>query len=124
MAISNIKKKTIICPQCGTNFTPNHGNRKHCNDQCKIDYSNANAKHRRQTRAKVDNILKNNFNILEKILGNQTEVTRSIEFMRGAGFDFNRYTHMIEYNGKQCRGVYEFIIALPDTQTIKIIKNV
>ena len=123
MSTSSIRKKRIICPQCGDEFTPNHGNRKHCGDNCKSIYGNEKAKRRRNKFALVDKKLKTNFETLERLLGNEKEITKSVEFMRGTGFDFARYTHIIEYQGKQCKGIYEFIIAMPDQHTVKIIRN-
>lgn len=123
--MSTTSRDKINCLSCGDEFSPNHGNRKYCNDKCKERYSNAQAKKRRLKRAAIDRVLKTNYEILDRIIGNQKEVTKSVEFMHGTGFDFNRYTHFVEYDGKPNRGIYEFTLILFDNnQTVKIIKNV
>ena len=101
-------------PLTGEPFTPNRSDQKFATRENQIRYNNLKAKKKRQAKAEIDRALDTNRNILNRLLGSHNAVTKSRDFLLGAGFHFGVTTHKIEQNGMLLSCIYD--VALQQTE--------
>ena len=103
----------------GEPFTPSRSDQKFANRQNQIRYNNLKAQQKRKAKADIDRTLDTNRNILKRLLGDKEQVTKSIEYLLGAGFHFGITTHKIDKDDKRWNCVYEYaFIHLKDDQLL------
>jgi hypothetical protein len=95
-----------ICLECGTRLM-GRVDKKFCNDQCRSIYNNRENRVSGEYFRKVNNILRKNRKILEKLMtGEKTKTTKEKLLLNG--FNFYYYTNIYKtQQGKQYYFVYE-----------------
>ena len=89
-----------------------------------IRYNNAKARERRKMTSTINKTLEKNREVLQQILGDETVVDRSREFMLGAGYNFNIFTHHIKIEGVLWYGIYEYAFRMFEKgEQFRIIKT-
>ncbi|HNS11704.1 MAG TPA: hypothetical protein PKM97_03745 [Bacteroidia bacterium] len=89
-----MEKEIRIDPYTKEKFIPRRSNQIYATRKNQTDHNNSKARHRRIEKFPVQRALDKNHNILKKLLGNLREVTVTIEFLRGAGFNFKCLTSL------------------------------
>lgn len=100
-------KMQRICPYTKQTFIPKRSNQKFLNSESRIAYHNAMAKKERRNKLPIFKVLKNNYNILISNLNSKSEVVRSKEFLRGAGFNFNQMTSFHQIEGTNTAVIFD-----------------
>lgn len=116
-------KKILKCAGCSVEFVQKHGNRRFHSDKCCDDFHNNRQRKIRKEISGIEVPLKKNFKILKAILKNSKSVTKSRDYLDGAGLDFHYYTSVsFEQSGSNIWVIYTIcIIELPGN-TFKIEK--
>ena len=118
-----MKENAIKDPLTGELFIPKSSKQKYATPANQIKHNNINAKMIRILKYDSQRPLDVNWKIISKMMGTEKEITRTTEFMRGAGFSLPHCTHWKKYEGKSQRCVFNFIIVINDTDKIKIVKD-
>jgi hypothetical protein len=116
--------KEGICPQCLSQIKVNHGNRKFCNNRCKIRFNNQNAKEKLEKVKPYFGPLLKNILILEYyFLMGIFEI--SYEDLLIRGFDFNALTNREHIFGtNKFKLTYgSFVLIKMSNNTFKLSKN-
>lgn len=95
------------CQDCGT-LLKGRTDKKFCDDYCRCHYNNELNRNRDQDFKKINNILKKNTSILEKLIeqGIKNSTPHSLS---AAGFNFNFLTHQLqEQNGEMTIYCYNY----------------
>ncbi len=103
-------------------FEPRRSNQKFATRRNQIKYNNIIAKKKRDAKAMMDKALDKNRTTLKRILGNETEVIRSKDFLQGAGLFLTCLTHNINRGEEIYHCVYEYAYTQIDANNYKIIK--
>lgn len=109
-------------PLTGEQFVPKRSNQKFASRKNQIRYNNLKAAEERQAIAKTRKILNSNRKVLQRVLGSNNEVLRSLDFLEGAGLDFQYCTRTIRGENLNWTCIDDYAYALIDTNTFKIIK--
>ena len=96
----------------GIVFKKLRNNQKFSTRANQVAYNNMIAQKKRAAKAFVDKVLDRNRSILKHILGVVTEVTKSRDYLLGAGFNLNCSTHRIDRDGVIYTCVYEYALSL------------
>jgi len=118
-----MKENTIKDPLTGELFVPKSSKQKYATPANQIKHNNQKAQMIRMQKYYSQRPLDVNWKILNDKIGSEKEITRSTEFMRGAGFSVGHFTHWTKYDGGTHRCVYNFIVIMIGTDKIKIIKT-
>ena len=110
-------------PLTGETFTKMRSNQRFATRENQILYNNKKAAYKRKAKADIDRKLDKNRTILKKILSNQKEVVKSIEYLKGAGFDFFCQTHNCVIDGQKYNCVYGYAFCLANKEQVKIIRH-
>lgn len=103
-------------------FKPDRVTQRFKNATNRLKYYALKAKEKRQKTAYINNPLRKNLNILEKLMENQKEAVFHKQFLLGKGFSFNIHTH-VEYNGeKNCYAIYDFLFEPIGKDELKILR--
>jgi hypothetical protein len=73
-------------------------------------------------KGSVDRMLDQNRTILSRIIGNESEIIVSKDYLLGAGFHFAYYSFNPVIKGITYSGIYEYGIAKTSDDKFKIIK--
>jgi hypothetical protein len=93
------------------------------NRQNQIRYNNFKARLKRQAMRSVNSPLNKNREILLVLLGSKKEIILSRDFLKGAGYNLNYFSHSVKLENKEhAAGVYEFCIQKINETTFKIWK--
>ncbi|MCA0131759.1 hypothetical protein [Winogradskyella alexanderae] len=114
--------KTAIDPLTGEEFVPKRSNQKFASRKNQIRYNNLKAAEERQAKAKTRKILDSNRKVLQWVTGPNDEVERSMDFLKGAGLNFQYFTHKIKIQGVTWTCIDDYAFALINKNTFKIIK--
>lgn len=111
------------CPECGDTIK-GRSDKKFCSDQCRNAYNNRLNSDRDNYMRKVNNILRKNRRILEKLNPNGKAKT-SKKILLEQGFDFNYFTNF--YKTKQGK-VYYFcyeqgLLPLENNEFALVVKS-
>lgn len=74
-------------------FIKSRSNQVYANRKNQVKHSNQKAKEKRESLASINKTLHSNLKIIQNILGENTSVIKSHEFLLGAGFSFESITH-------------------------------
>ncbi len=110
-------------PLTGEVFIKKRSNQVFASRENQIRYNNRKAGHKRKVKSRVDRKLDKNREILKSVLGDQKEVTKSKDFLLGAGFHFGCQTHSIRKGDITWQCVYEFAYAGDSSNSYKIIRH-
>ncbi len=111
-----------ICPYTNQTFIPKRSNQKFLNSESRIAYHNAMAKKERRNKLPIFKVLKNNYNILISNLNSKSEVVRSKEFLRGAGFNFNQMTSFHQIEGTNTAVIFDLGYQKTEKGNYRILK--
>ena len=110
------------CLHTGEVFKAHRYNQKFKDRSSQIAFNNEIARKKRAIKNPVDRVLDKNRTILIKILGNESSVTKSQDYLLGAGFNFKFFNQSLMYDKKPCQVIYEFIIISNGDKTYTIKK--
>jgi hypothetical protein len=113
---------TRKCPQTGIIFNPHRYNQIFSSRKAQIDFNNTKAREQRSLKAPVDKMLNSNRNILKNIIGDKSQITKSYDFLLGAGFVFKYFSQSYLLEGKPVQAIYEYLIYQNDNKTFTIKK--
>jgi hypothetical protein len=110
------------CIECGTKLM-GRVDKKFCNDQCRSVYNNRENRVSGEYFRKVNNILRKNRKILEKLMiGEKTKTTKEKLLLNG--FNFYYYTNIYTtQQGKQYFFVYELGYLELDNEEYALVKK-
>lgn len=103
-------------------FIKQRSNQKFASSKNRIRFNNLKARQKRLMKGSVDRILDQNRTILNRILGDKTEIIVSKDYLLGAGFHFAYYSFHQTIKGITYSGIYEYGIAKTSDDKYKIIK--
>ena len=86
-------------PLTGEEFYPKRSNQFLASRENQTRFNNLKASKKRKVKYLVDSILDKNRKVLAKILGDELEIIKSKEFLRGAEFHFGCHTHSVDVDG-------------------------
>ena len=109
-------------PYTGEVFTPKRNNQFFATRQNQVAYNNAKARKVRQLHSDIDNHIKKNWQILDDVLKLQSKVTRTKEFLKGAGYNFSLYNSYRMEGAYAYYGVYNYGIRAINDNQYEIIK--
>jgi len=112
-----------IDPFTGETFTPKRSNQRFANRKNQYYFNNRKAALNKKEKAKIDKPLDKNRMILKRILGNETEIIKSKDYLLGAGYNLNYFTHQGTVMGAKVDCLYEFVIMKVENQNYKICKS-
>ena len=95
-------------PHTGERFLPLRYNQKFANRENQIQFNNIRARKKRHAKIETDRVLDSNREILKRLLGNLSEITKSKDFLLGAGFNFKYFCGLFSHKGETIYAVYEF----------------
>ena len=114
--------KMAIDPLTGEVFVPKRSNQKFASKDNQIKYNNLMAAKERQAKAETRKILDTNRKVLQRVLGLNSEVTRSYDYLNGAGLDFGYNTHTMIIEGVKLICVDDYAYTVIGKNLFKIIK--
>ena len=80
-------------------------NQRFASRENQIRYNNIKAQEKRNIKSQVDRVLDKNRTNLHKLLDGKTEITKSHDFLLGAGFGFGYFSfYRLEFNTKSSAG--------------------
>jgi hypothetical protein len=88
-------------PLTNEEFVTNKSNKFFINHKNQVKFNNDLGNERRKTKGAVQKPLDKNWTILHKILGNNSEIEKSRDYLFGAGFNFTFFTHSRYLSEKQ-----------------------
>jgi hypothetical protein len=94
------------CPYSNEYFEQKRTNQRFASSKNRISYHNDRARAKRTIKGEIDYLINNNWNILLKLLLDKNKITRSKEFMLGAGFNFNYYQRTYREDGQIIYRIY------------------
>ncbi|HLG34376.1 MAG TPA: hypothetical protein VI757_05800 [Bacteroidia bacterium] len=111
-------------PLTGELFIPKRSNQIYSSRATQIRFNNEKQKRSRKENAVINRHITRNKKILKAILSDAKEIIKSKEFLSGAGFRFEYYTHYFSYGVGRAYCNYEYCIVLLENGNYKIFKNV
>jgi hypothetical protein len=119
---TNLATKKIKDPLTGEYFIPKHLNQRFACRGNQIKYNNLKAREIRLKKEIINNALENNRKIIEKILKNKESEIVSDEYLLGAGFNFNYFTHYKRINDDVVAYIFNYSIKKSHHNSYKISK--
>ena len=121
MSIVLDKKK---CPFSGEEFVPKRRNQVYAKPEYRIAHNNEKGRIKREKTSKLNKILFNNAQILERLLDGIRSRTVHSERLIGMGFSFKAFTHLHsdKVSEKTFYAVYGFALRKIDSDNFKIIR--
>lgn len=104
-----------ICPFSGEKFIPNRRNQVFATAKNRRDYHNEKAAKLRLQKAPIDKPLSKNHALLTHLVKRGTRMVFSADKLISKGFNPKVFTHIEEFEGNLCRGIYQFLI--PESNT-------
>jgi hypothetical protein len=98
-------------PLTGKLFYPIRSNQMFANRTNQVRWNNIKAKKKRDIKAPLNQTLDSNRNILKRVLAGKKKITKTKEFMLGAGYSFGNYCQVYKSGGLLYQYVYDFAIA-------------
>jgi len=114
--------KVLQDPLTGEDFIPKRNNQRFASRKNQIRFNNNLALERKEYKCEILRRLETNWNALGIILGNNSIIERSEEFLRGAGLHFGYVTHSIMRDGHRWNCVFNYAYLKTNKDCIKIIR--
>jgi len=111
-----------IDPLTKEKFIPKRRNQKFSKRENQIVFNNNKAYKKRQEKAPFDNILESNRKILNQILGDEHKKECTLDYLLGAGFNFQFFNRSFERNGKTYQCVYYVAITPIENKKYQLIR--
>lgn len=112
-----------ICPQTKKVFF-GRSNQIYINRKAQQDFNNIKARKKRLIKSPTDRVLDHNRNVLIRILGKNSEIIVTKEFLRGAQFDFKHFSKSLRFGEFPCQVIYEYCVIHCEKDMYKIKKLV
>ncbi len=109
-------------PLTGETFIKQRNNQVFANRKNQIKFNNIKAQQKRDSTKKINRLLNTNRNILKKILSDEKEAKKSLDFLKGSGFHFGIITHTVKMNNKKWSCVFEYAYSIDESNQFKLIK--
>jgi hypothetical protein len=119
--MENEKRKD---PLTGESFTPTRSNQFYANRKNQIKFNNQKQKRERKENIIINRYLLRNKKILKYLLSTNKEMIKSKDFLLGAGFKFEYYTHFFRYGSGYAYCYYDYCTFDLGNNSYKIFKNV
>ncbi len=103
-------------------FDKRRNNQKFVNRENQVRYNNNKAQQRRNVTSFFDRQMNQNRKILLNILGKKNEITKSRDFLLGAGYNFKYFMYIRPVSGLDYTGIYEFGITKMNETDYHIIR--
>lgn len=110
-------------PFTNQEFIKSRSNQKYESRENQIKFNNEKARKKRMAMAAVNRTLENNRKILQRLLDENEYVKHSKEFMLGAGYNFQIFTHHAELDDVLWHCVYDYGITQIDEDFVIIRKT-
>lgn len=110
-------------PLTGEKFIKKRNNQIFANRKNQIRFNNLKAQEKRKSTVQINSLLNKNRMILKQLLINKTEITKSHDFLLGAGFHFGVNTHTLNIDNKKWTCIYEYSYSFIGDNQFKIIIN-
>ncbi|MEI8129566.1 MAG: hypothetical protein WCG95_08135 [bacterium] len=107
------------CPYSGENFNPKRRNQIFSSAKNRQNYHNDRAAELRVIKAPIAKAIDRNLQILTQLVGKDAKKIIKSDLLASLGFNHNVFTHLEMYEGKNCRGIFHFII--PPSNSIDYI---
>ncbi|WP_438710721.1 hypothetical protein ACSTS3_18570 [Aquimarina muelleri] len=114
---------SAIDPLTKKSFIKKRSNQKFATRENQIQFNNLKAREKRNAKAKLDRALDKNRSILKSLLRDQNEITRSYDFLLGAGFNFRCNTHNILHRNVKWSCIYEYAYTQTKDGNFKITQT-
>ena len=111
-------------PLTGEMFAPKRSNQFYASRENQIRFNNEKQKRERKENLSVNRYLLRNKRVLRYWLGAHKEVIKSKDFLLGASYKFEHYTHYIRLGSSTAYCNYEYCIVELENSNYKIFKNV
>lgn len=108
-------------PHTGEYFQPFRTNQKFASRENQIAYNNAVAKKQRDYLKEIDHFVKNNWKVLQEILGEKKLVLKSKDYLIGCGYDFRFLNNLRQHNGYGYYATYNYGIRKIDDKKYEIV---
>lgn len=118
-----VQKK--ICPVCLKEFDAKRLNQIYCNANnhyCRNYYNNEKARKLKKAQGEAPKKLAMSWRHLNEILGNEKEVTRHIEYLKGRGIDLSYFSQYTKQNDKGIYHIFNIKIVNLDNINFKIFR--
>ena len=102
-------------------FEPKRSNQRFASASNRIAFHNRLAMEKRKIKSVVDYTIASNWNIMLKQLSGDRKVTRTKEFLKGAGFDFNYFQRIYKNNSVVLYRIYNCGFYIKD-ESVTILK--
>jgi len=112
-----------IDPFTGEEFIKKRDNQKFANRKNQTAYNNLKALKKRQLKNKIDKPLNNNRNILIKLVGDESEIIKSHDWLLALGYRFDILTHTSLIDKEIVACVYEFQVIPLGNKYYKIVRD-
>lgn len=113
-----------IDPYTKEEFVPKRKNQVFATEKNKSDYHNEQAAILRERRAKIDKKINKNHRILIDLLVNDNIIEIDQNELKGKGFSFEVFNHIVKYQNQYVNAIYEFIVfKMNKCNNIKIIRD-
>ena len=113
--------KHRIDPFTGEYFYPSRTNQKFSTRENQIAYNNARAKDKRDYLNEIDSCVRRNWEILLELLGDESKLTKSEEFLLGYGYDFRFLNNIRREGDKAYFAIYNVGIRQTDSKNYELI---
>ena len=114
--------KRKIDPYTGEIFYAKRKNQRFASRKNQIAFNNDKAKDIRDLMAKIDNHIRNNWNILIDIHKEEEFALRTKDYLLGRGYNFKFFHFETFIDGKRYFCIYNYGITMIDSGLYKIIK--
>lgn len=111
-----------IDPLTGEVFTKQRNNQVFANRKNQIKFNNLKAQEKRKSMSEINRLLDQNRNILIRVLNGLDEVTKSYDYLLGAGFHFGINTHSVKIEDHKWNCVFNYAYRLIAEKQFKVIK--
>jgi len=99
--------------------------KRFCDDACRNTYHNRLNSDQNNLIRNINNTLRKNRRILEKILDGEKKVKISLDYLLKKGFDFDYMTHQLQIgDGKTYVFIYEYGYLSLDTNLYLLVKKI
>ena len=116
-------EKTKICPYSNEEFIAKRSNQIYACKEYRVESNNIKQRALRKTTEYTDKMLHKNYKILNSLLNNDESNSFSLDYLKGAGFDFKYFTSAKSDNKSTYYCIYDIAFKKTDDSNI-IIKRV
>ena len=114
--------RTCINPDCQYVFKPRRQSQRYCCRSCQREYNNKKAREKREQLKPTTNALLRNRSILDRILGVNNEAVVSVDYLKGAEFNFSYISQTKMADDQLIYCVFEYGLQKLPEGKIKVLR--